>query len=581
MRKWFTSSLYRKMFVSFLIVALVPLLAVYFYINSRYSTRMKEDAANLQQMAERNTALLLEDFLMKEEYISNLFFSSSTQRLLKEPDSDGLGTYNLQMKLEHMVRVNLDLYKVMDSVEQVTFVKRNGTAYHVLMSSEPVLLESEEIDHSSRYKNHYLSSIGGVRDGKLVYVRKIDDVEVISGELGYLYVVFDKNEIDRIFADLSSVMDTRVVVRNQSGELLYANFEDAGDWLQGTGSKAVPFEEGVGKNGEDSWVSWDYGMENFGLTVTFYDEVKRLNFNIQELNYLTEILILMTIAVILAASFAFSKTIVNPVLRLRDRLLRIRSGDFKARVQVETNDELGDVELAFNDMAAEMDRLVNQVYATEIKEKEAAIAALQAQINPHFLYNTLDMIKSMADIYGAGEVGDVIVALSGLFRYATHTSVALVTVREELDNLGNYMKIVNMRLGGRITCTVDVPDELLQARIIKVCLQPIVENSVSHGLRRGGRERRIAVRIFRESADIVIEVWDDGVGMDEERIAEIRNRLALPPREDTGTKPGNVGLKNIHDRIRLYYGNEYGVTIESRLGEGTTVTVRYPAEWQA
>ena len=119
---------------------------------------------------------------------------------------------------------------------------------------------------------------------------------------------------------------------------------------------------------------------------------------------------------------------------------------FKARVQVETNDEMGDVELAFNDMAAEMDRLVNQVYATEIKEKEAAIAALQAQINPHFLYNTLDMIKSMADIYGAGEVGDVIVALSGLFRYATHTSVTLVTIREELDNLGNYMKIVNMRL---------------------------------------------------------------------------------------------------------------------------------------
>ena len=581
MRKWFTSSLYRKMFVSFLIVALVPLLAVYVYIDSRYSTRMKEDAADLQQMAERNTALLLEDFLMKEEYISNLFFSSSTQRLLREPDSGGLDTYNLQMKLEYMVRVNLDLYKVMDSVEQVTFVKQNGTAYHVLISSEPVLLKPEEVDHSSRYKNHYLSSLGGAREGKLVYVRRIDDVELISGELGYLYVVFDKKEIDRIFADLSSVMDTRVVVRNRSGELLYANFEDAGDWLRDTGSRAVPLKEGVGKAGEDSWVRWDYGMDNFGLTVTFYDEIKRLNFNIQELNHLTEILILLTIAVILAASFAFSKTIVTPVLRLRDRLLRIRSGDFKARVQVETNDEMGDVELAFNDMAAEMDRLVNQVYATEIKEKEAAIAALQAQINPHFLYNTLDMIKSMADIYGAGEVGDVIVALSGLFRYATHTSVTLVTIREELDNLGNYMKIVNMRLGGRIACTVDVPEELLNARIIKVCLQPIVENAVSHGLRRGGKERRIAVRIFRDGADIVIEVRDDGVGMDEERIAEIRDRLALPPREDTGAKAGSVGLKNIHDRIRLCYGNEYGVTIESRLGEGTTVTVRYPAERQA
>ena len=138
MRSWFTSRLYRKMFISFLIIALVPLFAVYFYINSRYSTRMEADAASINQLAERNTGVMLNDFLMKAEYISNLFFNGNTQKILREPGTDELSIYNAQMKLEKVVRVNLDLYKIMDRVEQVTFISRTGTTYHVMNSSKPV-----------------------------------------------------------------------------------------------------------------------------------------------------------------------------------------------------------------------------------------------------------------------------------------------------------------------------------------------------------------------------------------------------------------------------------------------------------
>lgn len=579
MRSWFTSRLYRKMFISFLIIALVPLFAVYFYINSRYSIRMEADAASINQLAERNTGVMLNDFLMKAEYISNLFFNSNTQKILREPGTDELSIYNAQMKLEKVVRVNLDLYKIMDRVEQVTFISRKGTAYHVMNSSKPVeALSFEQLGGKkvNSYKNHVLLNIDEISKDRLVYVRRIDDIEVRNRQLGYLYVVFHKNEIDRVFADLSQVLDTRVILRNREGGILYANFEDAKRWAEETGGEAVPIRDTVPK--KSRWVKWEYDIGNFGLTLTFYDEVHKLNYNTQELNRWTEAVILMTVGIILVASFLFAKTIVTPVLRLHDRLVRVRSGDFQVRVPVETKDELGDVGQAFNDMAAEIDRLVNKVYAIQIKEKEAAIAALQAQINPHFLYNTLDMIKSMADIYEAGEVSDVIVALSGLFRYATHTDTVIVTVREELENLTNYMKIVNARLGGRITCRVEVPDELLDLPIVKVCLQPIVENSISHGLRRGGKARNIQVRFVRVDQDIVITVQDDGVGIGAERMEEIRRRLALAPGEHSDARIGSVGLKNIHDRIRLYYGNEYGVTVESRPGEGTTVTVRYPAD---
>lgn len=132
-------------------------------------------------------------------------------------------------------------------------------------------------------------------------------------------------------------------------------------------------------------------------------------------------------------------------------------------------------------------------------------------------------------------------ALSGLFRYATHTDTVIVTVREELENLTNYMKIVNARLGGRITCRVEVPDELLDLPIVKVCLQPIVENSISHGLRRGGKARNIQVRFVRVDQDIVITVQDDGVGIGAERMEEIRRRLCARSRESI-RMPGLAAL---------------------------------------
>lgn len=138
------------------------------------------------------------------------------------------------------------------------------------------------------------------------------------------------------------------------------------------------------------------------------------------------------------------------------------------------------------------------------------------------------------------------------------------------------MKIVNARFGGGIDCLVDVPEELLEEEIIRVCLQPIVENAISHGLGRGGSGGCISVKIRRREDIIFAEVEDDGVGMEPARLEEVRRKLAEPPGGRDGAENGNVGLKNIHDRLRLYYGEEYGITIESILGEGTRVMLSYP-----
>ena len=289
-------------------------------------------------------------------------------------------------------------------------------------------------------------------------------------------------------------------------------------------------------------------------------------------------MIFVTVLIILAASFLFSETIVRPVTRLHRNLVRVKEGDYTVRVQVETRDEVGDLCEAFNGMAEEIDRLVNQVYSVELKEKEAAIKALQAQINPHFLYNTLDMIKSMAELNGALQVSEMIMALSKLFRYATHTDGVLVTIREELENLSSYMTIVNARFGGRIEFAARVPEELLTESIVKVCLQPLVENAISHGLGRGRAGGRIAVTVEKENGIITVTVEDNGGGILPDRLEEIRNRLERKEHVEEESGRGHVGLKNIHDRIRLYYGETYGIVIDSFPERGTVVTLSYPSD---
>lgn len=581
-KTWLESRLNRKIFLSFLTVSLIPLCIVYCYINSAYSEKLRSDAFTQNQLTERNTAVLLEDYLTKIEYISNLFFDSDTQAMIRGA-SDSLSSYSARMALEKKVRVNLDLFKVMAYVDQVTFLKQDGTAMDVMNSlgyADTILFSVPPEEVGKRFKNQRLMRIEELNDSytdKYVYLRQIDDLDLKNGTLGWLFIVFDRDQFDLLLQDLRTVLNTEIAM--DDGELLlYDTMSGGPEAVNRLRAAAVSYSAPPKERRRAESISWDYRIENLGIRVTFFDDMKGVESNIRALSTMTGTVIFITVLIILAASLLFSETIVRPVTRLHKNLVRVKEGDYTVRVHVETRDEVGDLCDAFNGMAEEIDRLVNRVYSVELKEKEAAIKALQAQINPHFLYNTLDMIKSMAELYGALQVSEMIMALSKLFRYATHTDGVLVTIREELENLSSYMTIVGARFGGRIVFAARVPEELLAEPIVKVCLQPLVENSISHGLGRGRSGGRIAVTVKKEDGIMTVTVEDNGGGIQPERLAEIRGRLERRERVEEESGRGNVGLKNIHDRIRLYYGDAYGIVIDSFPGKGTVVTLSYPSD---
>ncbi len=290
------------------------------------------------------------------------------------------------------------------------------------------------------------------------------------------------------------------------------------------------------------------------------------------------IVVLMLVIVIVIAVFAawnISEGIYLPIKRLHDAATQITQRDVATLVADPNADELTELGVSFNLMVGQIrDLLDSKVYEQE-RLKKAEFKVLQAQINPHFLYNTLDTIIWKAEAGKKDEVIALVQALSRFFRITLSKGQDWITVSDEVDHACSYLTVQQMRYRDILRYKVEIEPEIADATTLKLTLQPLVENALYHGIKskRGGGT--ITVRgSAPDSEHILFEVTDDGAGMSPERLAQVRAAL------DGGEMPtgceGGVGLRNVHERLRLYYGADYGLQLHSRPGQGTTVRAFIP-----
>ncbi|MCI3921114.1 sensor histidine kinase [Paenibacillus sp. TRM 82003] len=291
--------------------------------------------------------------------------------------------------------------------------------------------------------------------------------------------------------------------------------------------------------------------------------------------------IFMAVAYVLAIGFAAS--LVGPIRRLHQHMRRVEIGDLSGKVPVHTSDEIGLLSMGFNKMTARLSQLLDEIYVSKLNEtemhlrqKETELKMLQAQINPHFLYNSLDTIRGMALEYDRDEIASMAGALARLLRYNVKEAGTTVAVRQELEIGEVYLRIQKFRFEEKLAYAFDVPAWAMEQQLPKLTLQPIVENAIVHGLEPSARPIRITVTAEREGPDaFVLTVADTGLGMTEERLRLVNDRLAGGV--DVGSAGGgHIGIDNVHRRIRYVFGEAYGLTIRSKPGEGTEVAVRLP-----
>ncbi len=281
-------------------------------------------------------------------------------------------------------------------------------------------------------------------------------------------------------------------------------------------------------------------------------------------------------------SILFSRVFSKPIIELSAMMRTVTIDDFSDVITNERQDEIGILHDSFGIMIDRNKRLIAQEYQSKIEKREAQIRALQAQINPHFMYNTLQVIGGIALKHEVGQVYKITTALGDILRYSLSFSDEMVSLKKEIEYFNAYLMIQDERFGNRINLEIRMEESLLQYQIPKLILQPLIENSLEHGLANKSGEWRIVLEgVLTKEGDLLLTLEDNGVGIEPDRLLQIQDNLRYEAERSLKTS-SHIGLCNVNSRIKLRFSEEkYGITITSTYGEGTTVSVLTKALLQA
>jgi len=300
----------------------------------------------------------------------------------------------------------------------------------------------------------------------------------------------------------------------------------------------------------------------------------QLNSEIESFIFLCIFLVGAITAIVLLATMVVLNNITNPLRKLCEVTKRISEGDFTAQTQIETNDEIRILAQSVDDMAGKLEVMVDKIKEDESKMRYAELRLLQEQINPHFLYNTLDTIVWLVEGNETDKAVDVVVSLSEFFRLVLSKGKEFISIQDEEMHIRSYLEIQRARYHDILDYEILIDRQLYQYKILKMTLQPLVENSLYHGIKYKRAKGKIVVTAELKDNKICIYVCDNGVGMEVETLEKLRKEIQSPCKE---TESG-FGLANVNERIRMNFGVEYGIFIDSVKGEGTRVTVIIPAQ---
>lgn len=287
------------------------------------------------------------------------------------------------------------------------------------------------------------------------------------------------------------------------------------------------------------------------------------------INMIFKVGIVLLLSAVLFAIMV-SGTIVKPLQKLKIQMVEVSSGNLDSFFNYSGSDEISVLGTVFNQMLMDIKKLIKQVYDVQAQKRNAELRVLQSQINPHFLYNTLDTIQWKALDYNAYDVADMINSLSNFFRLSLSCGKEFVTIYDETEHVRNYLEIQKMRYKDKVNYNINLTKQISQNLIPKMIIQPLVENSIYHGLKLKKQKGTINIDIFQDNDQVKIEVEDSGLGINIEKLMEIRINLM------NSIESEHYGLYNINERLKLTFGDKYSISIDSKYGIGTKVSIKIP-----
>ena len=411
---------------------------------------------------------------------------------------------------------------------------------------------------------------------KIVMYREIYDM-ARKNKLGYLVIGSSANIFDEICQNsLRGGRESVVVMSEYGAELVRCG--DIEDELLSEMIAEEDYEPLSGKTVQRG-VRGNYHIyrcQDRETGTVVYEVVRRVGWK-----DLSDTIIFAPLALLIGFLFGLypvllvvSDLVSKPLYTLRVAMENFMQGDFSQKVEVMTQDEVGEASACFNRMVDDIRELIDKNYVLAIRERESELDTLQAQINPHFLYNTLDSLYWKATESGNDEIAEDILSLSQLFRLVLNRGDGIVTVQTEAELLERYLHIQKMRFGKRLTYEISLEQAILEEEIPKLILQPFVENAIVHGFESAEGSYTLSVTGIKEEKNMVFRIKDTGVGMSDEQLEAIWEKADA--RKYASQRIGRYAIKNVRERLELIYHDNYKLQIESRVGHGTTVFVVVP-----
>jgi len=598
-------SLFYKMFYG---IILITLSIIIFFSSISFVYIRNTNIHNAEQSASRlvnNINLAFGDNLNQiDNIISSITADTTAQNEGGPSMQEILYTSNFKNVMDEYQSMNV----VKNFFQQLIFLRKDFNSIYIYVSPKKsfsyAILGSNKMSYEPEHEEWFKKAVAAngstvISQPHLPYqltssCQVISFSRLLKGSILYrkysdlnpvILIDVKIDTIKSIIKQANVSENTGVMFCNKSGNIIYTNnFQDnisnLGKDVTNQIMKNDSGELTAVINGEKYLLT--FGTSNITgwklITTTPYSIIQN---DLTKMLLFDLIILLMVVFFTILISYLFSKMIFKPIKKLQTGMSLVKSGKFEFQLEANTNDELGQLVGDFNSMTTTINNLINEKYVAEIARKSAEFSYLQAQINPHFIYNTLQTISSMAVVYKVPEISTASKGLANTLRYSINTKNKFVTIKDEIDNLISYLEIQKLRFGDSLNYELEVDKEIYNYTIIKLLLQPIAENSITHGIDPKGIKGEIVISGGRVNENVFISIWDNGAGMSEDEVENLMKNINSTKDDIYGffhDQHNNIGLKNINMRIKMLYGEDFGLEIESQKDDWTRIIIKIPAE---
>ncbi|MCU6798157.1 sensor histidine kinase [Paenibacillus sp. WQ 127069] len=582
-----------KLMAGYLLVCVIPLLSVSVIIFHQSTAGLEDSSQDFAALYTSQIRTSLNEFMKeydkvtKSVLVDNEFIYGLGEEKERSMDELVLQKVAIQRLLMRVALLKPEMGTVM-------LISRDNSVYQYTtatsMVNENALLSQEWYKQLRSSDDTFF--ISGLHD-RSYYEAKEEGAVVTVGRVlfssggayaGILLIDLDPFtllQLDHAFVLARDKYGMRVILSNRQGEIVYHSDAASGrlSWKQVLESGADYLKDDA--SNDRIILSGSTQLGNLFIRTEIPREL--LLQKINQIKGVTVIVILTSILVITLISLGLSYTITKPIKALRRSMKQAEAGQYMPIEKDQTHDEIGSLVHSYNKMIVTIRALIEDVYIAEIKHRKAKFIALQNQINPHMLYNTLESIRMKALMKDDEETANMIKILARMFRLVLGKEGRQHSVKHELEYTTNYVQLQNIRFDNKFRLDIRIAEEMLQCSIIPLVFQPIVENSINHGFQDYGRTMNIEIEgVWTEDEEILIRITDDGVGMTLDKQEELHallggadsDKYKLEKMDEPEGK--GLGLKNIAERIKLHYGERYYLSIHPGVENGTTVEILIP-----